>query len=847
MRSRHLPTLLLSFSLLSCTSVKTAPPPSASAAPERHGFTIDEEATILRLEDRREYDPSIVAQWLQHPNVLHRARMAIALGRIGQATFIDGNGNGEKDGSERMAGVDALIPLATDPDIQVRRSVAFALGEIGDPAAADTLFSMTHDLQHADVSSEAVEALSKIAASISLPRYLELTTAANPDGVRARAIRFLFRFGTDPASEAAMQSLGDASSHMRREAAYALSRRPLAAARPRLELLLNDPETLTRAYAARALGRIADPASLEALLRATGDPHPWVRSNVAVAISQIAVKTPTAIERPKILEDILRIFALAEDPDPGTRASAIDTLSHYALKNQTARARLDRIATNGTRWERELAAGAIAGRFGLGGIAAAASETGQAAWSQVRMLEATSNAASAAFRKTSLASSDALIRAAALGAIPDDQVDREIELIHSAMNDSDVVVRANALDRYGLTTTEEPAKRWETLLAAERRAVGDTMNDARLAAVRALASTDHPSRESSLRGWLSDSDPVVRRAAADLIVEKLKANRPQFTPLPVTRSMDDYREIVRWSRTPHTATIHMVRGKIEIALMTQDSPMTTKNFADLAMKGFFDNTSFMRVVPNFVIQGGDPRNDMNGGPGYAIRDEINLQRYTRGAVGMALSGPDTGGSQFFITHSPQPHLDGGYTIFGRVIDGMGAVVDQTERGDKVTTIRIDEAAPQKIVDFASSERTPLPTEIGTITGARLLEVVPEYADRKRDYIPDHSVVELIASSLLPGDRIEVYLGTWCDDSQREVPRFLKILDLLEMTHNTKLPVSYVAVDRSKRNPAALLAGKGIEKVATFVVFRGDKEMGRIVETPDGLLEDHLLQLFVKKR
>jgi cyclophilin family peptidyl-prolyl cis-trans isomerase len=96
----------------------------------------------------------------------------------------------------------------------------------------------------------------------------------------------------------------------------------------------------------------------------------------------------------------------------------------------------------------------------------------------------------------------------------------------------------------------------------------------------------------------------------------------------------------------------------------------------------------MRVVPNFVIQGGDPRNDQNGGPGYSIRDEINLQKYTRGALGMALSGPDTGGSQFFITHSSQPHLDGGYTIFGRVTSSMGGVVDQTERGDRVETITV---------------------------------------------------------------------------------------------------------------------------------------------------------------
>ena len=118
--------------------------------------------------------------------------------------------------------------------------------------------------------------------------------------------------------------------------------------------------------------------------------------------------------------------------------------------------------------------------------------------------------------------------------------------------------------------------------------------------------------------------------------------------------------------------------------------MTAWNFAQLAQKHYFDRSSFMRVVPNFVIQGGDPRNDMEGGPGYAIRDEINLQKYTRGAVGMALSGPDTGGSQFFITHSAQPHLDGGYTIFGRISGGMAAVVDQTERGDQVETILIDQ-------------------------------------------------------------------------------------------------------------------------------------------------------------
>jgi cyclophilin family peptidyl-prolyl cis-trans isomerase len=92
------------------------------------------------------------------------------------------------------------------------------------------------------------------------------------------------------------------------------------------------------------------------------------------------------------------------------------------------------------------------------------------------------------------------------------------------------------------------------------------------------------------------------------------------------------------------------------------------------------------VVPNFVIQDGDPRGDGSGGPGYAIRDEINPLRYLRGTLGMALSGPDTGGSQYFITHSPQPHLDGGYTVFGRVTADMDAV-DRVTQEDPITFIR----------------------------------------------------------------------------------------------------------------------------------------------------------------
>ncbi|HYS62140.1 MAG TPA: peptidylprolyl isomerase, partial [Gemmatimonadales bacterium] len=96
---------------------------------------------------------------------------------------------------------------------------------------------------------------------------------------------------------------------------------------------------------------------------------------------------------------------------------------------------------------------------------------------------------------------------------------------------------------------------------------------------------------------------------------------------------------------------------------------------------YFDGSTWHRVVPNFVVQDGDPRGDGWGGPGFALRDETNPMRYETGTVGMALSGPDTGGSQFFITHSPQPHLDGTYTVFGRVVSGLGALaaIGQGER------------------------------------------------------------------------------------------------------------------------------------------------------------------------
>ncbi|MEO8383071.1 MAG: HEAT repeat domain-containing protein [Acidobacteriota bacterium] len=653
-----LPLIVIAFACATPPPIVTEPPPA-----EPHGFTIEEEAAILRLEDRREHDPVVVNAWIAEPNVLHRLRIAQALGRIGPHTH---------------TGVPELAKLAADPDRRVREMVAFSLGEIGDPSAQATVMALTDD-SDSSVGAEAVEALSKLTKDKTLlPRYLAIADSASTEGVRSRAVRYLFRWDDDTASEAARRALGAPSSAVRQEAAYALARRAYPPAREELLLLMNDTNTLTRAYAASALGRIADAAAFPALLAALGDAHPWVRTNAGIALGRVLERAPAGGQPLLRADDLPRVFATAEDSDPGVRSAMIDTLAYYAATNETAKAHLINTFRNGTQWERELAAGAIAKH--LPWSEAATLLTALTPWQIVRVLEATAAAPQGpALRQLYASHEQPLVRSAVLSAIPDDQADAEIDMIRSMQNDADVIVRAGAYDRLGFSKNPP----LDVLRQAEERERGDATNDARLAAIASIAKAEFPERAAFLQSLVGDRDPVVRRTVAELV-------NASYTPLPIEMTPEQYAEIVRWARQPHTATIHMTRGNIKIALLTQDAPMTTWNFAQLAQKKYFDNTSFMRVVPNFVIQGGDPRNDMNGGPGYAIRDEINLQKYTRGAVGMALSGPDTGGSQFFITHSPQPHLDGGYTIFGRVSDGMTSTVDQTERGDRVVTITIDE-------------------------------------------------------------------------------------------------------------------------------------------------------------
>jgi peptidyl-prolyl cis-trans isomerase B (cyclophilin B) len=157
----------------------------------------------------------------------------------------------------------------------------------------------------------------------------------------------------------------------------------------------------------------------------------------------------------------------------------------------------------------------------------------------------------------------------------------------------------------------------------------------------------------------------------------------------------------QWTRPPeiqidrkknYQATIETNRGNIQLELYPQHAPKTVNNFVFLAREGFYDGVSFHRVIQDFMVQGGDPTGTGRGGPGYRFEDELkgNPLTHETGVISMANAGPNTNGSQFFITHSPQPHLNGRHAVFGKVTSGQD-VVDSIRQGDRMGKVTIRES------------------------------------------------------------------------------------------------------------------------------------------------------------
>lgn len=297
------------------------------------------------------------------------------------------------------------------------------------------------------------------------------------------------------------------------------------------------------------------------------------------------------------------------------------------------------------------------------------------------------------------------------------------EILRTALRNKDVFIRATAAE----LLAEQPVSQ-DNLDALSRALdyaiINDAIyNDAVLATIDALFKLDKNKSLPALALASGSLDHLVRSKVADHLKDDAFKNVDMLPPLlrfadanhlrevrqysgKVTKvgqilNIDaDYRRAIGRKNGSVRAVLTTTKGSFTIDLLPEDAPLTVDNFIKLARSNYFNGLEVHRVVPNFVMQDGDPRGDGNGGPGWSIRCEINMVRFERGAVGMALSGKDTGGSQWFVTHSPQPHLDGGYTVFGRVNETGMKVVDQIVRGDKIASVRIVEgnlppSAPRK--------------------------------------------------------------------------------------------------------------------------------------------------------
>ena len=168
-----------------------------------------------------------------------------------------------------------------------------------------------------------------------------------------------------------------------------------------------------------------------------------------------------------------------------------------------------------------------------------------------------------------------------------------------------------------------------------------------------------------------------------------QASEPEPAPEPKPRTYSVPPPMKIDTSKQYTATIETEEGKLVLELFASDVPITVNNFVFLAREGFYDDTTFHRVIAGFMAQGGDPTGTGTGNPGYSFADEFTQHTHVTGALSMANAGPNTNGSQFFITYSPQHHLDGKHSVFGQLTEGMD-VLEKIEQGDTIIRITIEE-------------------------------------------------------------------------------------------------------------------------------------------------------------
>lgn len=662
---------------------------------------------LLAMTDTREYDAPLVDSALATSWAPLRAAASLAVGQVGAAVAAAGSPRLRGLLSDRdltvasnaayalgllvdSSSVEALAATLDGPP-RVAREAAWALGEIGGPARAAIVTALAKPgndearmiqllLASAKLRPVPVAELRPYLRMHDKPSVVWAATYAiarfrSPAGVRdliALSSTRAFVAGSGPDNRTRSGTGMRAGSASTADAYVVI---PAGRQRARAEI--------ARGLARQAAGDSLADVALPVLLRLAGDPHPHVRIN--------AVRSLATYEK----SGRAAIVAAASDSDANVRIAAAQSLGTVLDSALSTWKPLWQVDTSFT-YRASLLASAV--RSGAR-LPALEDWTQSPDWRSrhAAITAAGSSLDSAAVRTVALSAiGDADGRVRAIGyamlagndTTPHPAVVREALL--KGLHDTDFYARATVL---GALTRHARASEVDQVVGAYSRSLADSSNDARTAAIGYLgrawkndSSSFTDAQVARLRELAKSDDPLVRAAADGVSV--LATLRSGSGP---DRPASWYEGVVRTYVLPalrgqtQRATIVTRRGNIVLELYGADAPITVRNFMTLASSGYYRGTTFHRVVPNFVAQDGDPRGDGNGGPGYAIRDEINPRRYERGALGMALSGPDTGGSQYFITHSPQPHLDGHYTVFGRVVTGHAAL-DRIVQGDRIMSM-----------------------------------------------------------------------------------------------------------------------------------------------------------------
>jgi cyclophilin family peptidyl-prolyl cis-trans isomerase/HEAT repeat protein len=643
-------------------SVPSPTPPAALASLSLE----DVEPVLVSLEDRRAFDEPILAAAAAAPEPAVRARAALAAGRIGD---------------ERAA--KTLGRLLKDPSPEVRESAAFGSGILGDPAMTKALVPLLSDADDT-VSARAAWSLGFLEQADG--RAALLGALAESPAARRPALLFaLWRFPTPEVAAALEPWASDSDTAIRSAALYALARRPQEVSLPTLTRCLGDPDTNAAALCARALGLLGKPASIEALGAALGDRRAAVLTASLTALQSVLQKNAGA--SPPAAK-AARVASLASDANPNLALPALALLRFYSASDREAFRRLWAAASSGGGRRRQVALQAAVAA--VPDQAASLLDPAMASADPFLRAAAASTlgalpAGEASARRAKLmADPEAVVRYKVLEGIETPEAIRaERPLIDAALADPDPAVRAAALDLAARGSGEF------ALLTEAVEASGTAPSpDVAISAIgTAEESPEKPGARAVVEAAYRSPSTLVSRLARRSLVRRFGADRATlpWRTYDTGKTPADYATLLKEARSGWTARVETAQGAFVIRMAGEEAPLTVMNFVSLAKKGYFDGAPIHRVVPGFVIQDGDPTGTGGGGPGYEIRDELSPLPYRTGTVGMALSGPDTGGSQWFVTQAPQPHLDGGYTVFGQILSG-GDVVNRIEQDDRILRI-----------------------------------------------------------------------------------------------------------------------------------------------------------------